>query len=135
MNRLRDYIGFAVCFAGLGYIVVWALASTGDGAPFGAAFLCADAGPGLLDGLCHSARPLSLPLPLHVLGALSTIAVTLQILRLGWRRARRWRAGVAPQRIGVHGPDAALKPAPQLALHRLPRVKARRHFGLRGAPP
>lgn len=135
MGRLRDYIGFAVWFAGLGYIVMWPLASTGDGAPFGAALLCAGADSGLLDVLCHAARPLSLPLSLHVLGAVSAVAVTVQALRFGLRRARRLRAGAAPQRIVVHGPDAGRKPPPQVMLHRLPRVKPRRHFGLRGAPP
>lgn len=60
MNRVRDYIGFAVWFAGLGYIVMWLLRS-----------------PDLL----------LLPPALHVLGVASAMFVPVRLfLRARSRR-------------------------------------------------
>ena len=66
MNRIRDYIGFAVWFAGLGYIALWPLSSPDvGGKPFGASILCRDASLRVLDLLCRSTQPLQLPPGLH----------------------------------------------------------------------
>jgi hypothetical protein len=131
LDRLRDYIGFAVWFAGLGYIVIWPLAASGEaGLPFGASLLCAGAASGVLDFICHSPRPLLLPLPLHALGALSAIAVMVQVLAGGLSRLWRRHAG-APR--PAPAPDTTARPLPPTVLRRLPRAKPRREFGLRRA--
>ena len=43
MNRIKDYIGFAIWFAGLGYVALWPVSSPDlDGKPFGASIVCHD---------------------------------------------------------------------------------------------
>ncbi len=57
MNRIKDYIGFAAWFAGLGYIVLWPVTSPElGGKPFGASVFCRDGSPGMLDFLCNAAQ-------------------------------------------------------------------------------
>ena len=70
MRRVWDYIGFAVWFAGLGYIVMWLLSS-----------------PDLL----------LLPPPLHVLGVASALFVPVRLLLRAVSR-RRAAVGVVPAR-------------------------------------
>ena len=90
MNRIREYAGFAACFAGLGYVVLWPVSSAGfDGKPFGASLVCHDGSSGVLDMLCNSAHPLTLPPALHALGFLSAVFVTLRLLYCAIRRSRR----------------------------------------------
>jgi hypothetical protein len=133
LHRLRDYLGFIVWFAGLGYIVIWPLAASGNGGlPFGAAVLCTGVTSGVLELLCHSVHPSALPLPFHVLGALSVIAISFKVLHYGLSRAWRGHAGVA-RLAATRAPGAAAAPLPPSVLRSLPRVKPRSHFGLRGA--
>ena len=106
MARLRDYIGFAVWFAGLGYMASWLLAWRSLGG--------------------------ALPPSLHILGALMFLAVAGQSMYLMLRRACRRRAGTAPPMAEVADDSSAL--SRKLLLDSLPRVKPRNHFGLRGAP-
>lgn len=104
--RLRDYIGFAVWFAGLSYMAIWLLAWRTLGE--------------------------ALPPSLHILGALMFLAVAGQGMYLVLRRARRRRASSAPPMAQVA--ENAGASSRKLLLDSLPRVKPRNHFGLRGAP-
>lgn len=136
MNRLREYIGFAVRFAGLGYAAIWPLSANGtSGELFGASLLChAHPAFGVFPMLCHIAHPLSLPPTLHMLGLLLAIVVALGLLRRLLQRARRRRAAKAIEARRDRN-SAALKPAPPpVLLRRLPQVKPRSQFGLRGVP-
>jgi hypothetical protein len=132
MNRLRDYVGFAVWFAGAGYVAIWPLSASGtSGALFGAPLLChTPPAFGLLAGLCHTPHPLTLSPTLHVLGLASAIIVTVRLACRALRRIRRARASEAPalHRIRMAPPPV---PRPELSPP-LPRVKQRREFGLRG---
>lgn len=138
MNRLRDYVGFAVCFAGLGYMAIWPLSASGSsGVLFGASVLChAPAGFGVLAALCRAPHPLMLPPTLHVLGLLSALAAALRLACCALRRARRARAAkVSPARVIRIRASLMLAPAPPKPLPPLPRVKQpRSQFGLRGTP-
>lgn len=110
MARLRDYIGFAVWFAGLGYMAIWLLAWRSLGG--------------------------ALPPSLHILGALLAFFVAVQGVHVMLRRARRRRAAAAPPPdLAAAGASAdAGVLSRKLLLDSLPRVKPRNHFGLRGAP-
>lgn len=136
MNRLREYTGFAVWFTGLGYVAIWPLSTSGSsGALFGASILChAHPAFGMLSTLCNMTHPLSLSPTLHMLGLLSAIVVALGFVRRLLRRARRARAAKAIEarrdRIAA-GSKPAPRPRPP---RRLPRVKPRSQFGLRGVP-
>ena len=132
MNRIKDYIGFAIWFAGLGYIALWPITSTDlGGKPFGASFFCHDTPLGTLDFPCHSALPLQLPPSLHVLGLLSALFVTVRLLLYALKRSRRAvdaRIADIPAHV-TRLPDTV----PPL-LRPLRPVKPRTHFGLRGMP-
>ena len=106
MARLRDYIGFAVWFAGLGYMAIWLLAWRSLGS--------------------------ALPPTLHMLGAFLALAVAVHGVYVMLRRARRRRANAASPMTEVAEDAGAL--SRKLLLDSLPRVKPRNHFGLRGAP-
>jgi hypothetical protein len=105
MHRVRDYISFAVWFAGLGYIVMWLLSS-----------------PDLL----------LLPTSLHVVGVASAIFVPVRLLvrTVRRRRAAPGAIGVNPARK----PAAVRRPSRRKPTHPLRSVKPRSHFGLRGRP-
>jgi hypothetical protein len=135
MNRLRDYVGFAVCFAGLGYMAIWPLSASGaGGALFGASILCHAPAPfDALAALCRAPHPLTLPPTLHVLGLLSAVAAALRLACRALRRTRRARpAGANAARV-IRIPARAMPPPPN-PLPPLPRVKPRSQFGLRITP-
>jgi hypothetical protein len=132
MNRLRDYLGFAICFAGLGYVAIWPLSANGaGGALFGASFVCPAP---MLALLCRAPHPLTLSPALHMLGALSAAAFGARLLYCALRRLLRGRAAGANTAGLVHIPANLMAPTrPGAPLPPLPRVKqARREFGLRG---
>ncbi len=136
MNCLRDYVGFAIWFAGVGYIVLWPLSASGaSGALFGASIVChAPTAPGVLAALCRAPHPLTLSPPLHVLGFATAVAVTLRLVCRGLRCARRSHVVQVNARRVVRVPPvlmSAPRPRPQPPL---PRVKPRSQFGLRGTP-
>jgi hypothetical protein len=110
MDRCKEYFGFAISFAGLGYIALWPLASYGG------------------DLLGVSLHPLALPPALQMTGVLSAIFVAVRLLLAA---ARRWRGRAA---AAVRAPQAA--PATPLRRREPARyvtsVKPRSHFGLRG---
>jgi hypothetical protein len=137
MNRLRDYLAFAVCFAGLGYIAMWPLSVNGNtGALFGASIFCRAPAPFVLAVLCRGPHPLTLSPTLHVLGALSAAAFGVRLLYGALCRALRARAARMSAVRVVRIPANLMTPTrPSAPPPRLPRVKrARREFGLRGAP-
>jgi len=104
MKRVWDYIGFAVCFAGLGYVVLW---------------------------LVGSRDLLALPPALHALGggAAAFVPVRLVIGVIGRRRAANGALHAAPRK-----PAAVLRPPRRKATYPIRPVKPRSHFGLRGVP-
>jgi len=131
MNRLRDYVAFAVCFAGFGYMAIWPLSVSGSGgALFGASILCHAPAPfDVLAELCRAPHPLTLSPTLHVLGFLSAVTV---VLRLAYRALRARSAGVNTARVS-RMPANPMPPRPK-PLPPLPRVKPRSQFGLRNTP-
>jgi len=136
MNRVRDYVGFAVCFAGLGYLAIWPLSASGSGgALFGAPILCHAPAPfDALAALCRAPHPLTLPPTLHVLGLLSAVAATLRLACRALRRTRRARAAGANAARVIRLPASAVPPPPPNPLPPLPRAKPRSQFGLRNTP-
>lgn len=105
MNRVWDYVSFAVWFFGLGYIVMWLLNS-----PYLATF-----------------SPV-----MHGLGMASATFVPLRLLIRALLRRRAAALAVRPVCTG--NSDAVLRPRWQGAGDPLRPVKARNHFGLRGMP-
>ena len=135
MNRIKDYIGFALWFAGLGYIMLWPITSPElGGKPFGASIFCHATPLATLDFLCNSALPLQLPPNLHVLGFLSALFVIVRMLLRAFKRSRR-----AARTLGadMSAPVTRLPDSPpprRKPMRRLRPVKPRTHFGLRGMP-
>jgi hypothetical protein len=130
-NRVGDYCAFAVRFVGLGYLVLWPLASPD---PFGLARFCRPGAPHLL---CRWPHLLDLTPGLHLIGISCAGALGIHLLLRAaarWRRARaqRAQAGVA---LNARVP-AALSRRPQRPPFQapLPKIKPRSHFGLRAAP-
>jgi hypothetical protein len=123
MDRVRDYAGFAIWFAGLGYIAAAPLAARDYGLLAGSAF-CRDDVPALLQWLCGPGREAVLAPGLHMIGQAAALFV---VVRLLWRllRARRHAAVGADPR---QRPLCYRRPIPVPC----PRVKPRSHFGLRG---
>jgi hypothetical protein len=135
MNRIKDYIGFAIWFAGLGYIALWPITSFDlDGQRFGASLFCGDASFRALDFLCRSGLPLQLPPNFHVLGFLSALFVVARLILLALRRSLR----TADTPLDISALSMCLPeidPPPRRKPPRpLPRAKPRAHFGLRGMP-
>ncbi len=102
MHRVWDYFGFAVWFAGLGYIVMWLLSS-----------------PDLL----------LLPPALHLLGVASALFVAVRLLlrAVGRRRAavgavpaRKPTAVLRPPRRKPAYPLRAVKPRSHFGLRGMP---------------
>ena len=127
MKLVRDYLGFAVWFAGIGYLVLWPLTDGANGVPFGGSYIC---GTGVLSVLCDFDHPLNLPPALHLLGALSTTAVVGQLACRVLRRLRR-PAGPSTATAKLQLSAAADPPARRSTLQLPRRVKPRREFGLR----
>lgn len=124
MKLVRDYLGFAVWFAGIGYLVLWPLTDGANGMPFGGSYLC---GTGVLSFLCDFDHPLTLPPALHLLGALSTMAVVAQLATRVLRRLRRPTTAIQDPRLSVLADPRARRSTLQVAR----RVKPRSEFGLR----
>ena len=104
MNRVWDYIGFAVWFAGLGYIVLW---------------------------LVGSPDHLMLPPALHVARRGLGDARSRALAAARRRPAARSAAACA---VPARKPAAVLRPPRRKPAHPLRPVKPRSHFGLRGMP-
>ena len=132
-NRVVDYCGFAVRFIGLGYLVLWPLASSD---PFGLARFCRPQAR-YWQLFCHWPQLVHLTPGLHLIGLFCTGVLAIHLaLRLAARfkraRARRANAALA---LTARVP-AALARAPQRAglVAPLPKVKPRSQFGLRPSP-
>ena len=103
VDRLKDLAAFGIWFAGLSYIVMWALT-----------------GP-LNQALAIGVHPETLPPVLHLAGSVAAITVFVRLLLIAIRSARRPPSEPATPRPRFR------KPAPTVK-----RIKARDHFGLRG---
>lgn len=141
MNRIKDYSRFAVCFAGLGYIVLWPLSTPGAGGDlFGASLLCGGGAFAPLDWLCHAPHPLRLSPALHAVGLLSAAFVVARFSLRGLRRLRLRRkpvaavAAVEAPTPAVHLPAKTSRPRLRKPMGAPRPVKPRAHFGLRGLP-
>ena len=115
MDRCKDYVRFAVWFAGLGYIALWLLTAHGiGGIGLGAAW--------------------TLPPALHVIGLLAAAYVVLRALSMLIRHWRARRAAAVVPAITPEFVSARLWSPRWKAPAGLQAVKPRSHFGLRGAP-
>jgi hypothetical protein len=106
MNRIRDYLGFAAWFLGLGTVAYW-LAGMPD-------------------------RRMLSPV-LQVIGLLAAAYVAVRLSVLGFRR---WRAHLRNAKLAGPLPARAtqiLKAPRPAASPPLPSVKPRSHFGLRNS--
>ncbi|MDI1346807.1 MAG: hypothetical protein PSV22_22330 [Pseudolabrys sp.] len=133
MNRVHDYIGFAVRFLGFGYMALWPLtAADGGFAAFDLSSLCDR--PFALDALCQLSPAWHLSPGLHLAGTTSAAYV---LMALALRPLRRWRrngaagAGNARPDIGARL-KLVRRPPPPPPPRRY--VRPRSQFGLRGAP-
>ena len=133
MNRVWDYVHFAVWLLGIGYIVLWPLTSFDHGAPFAAPLICSFSP---LAWLCHLPHPLTLPPGLQLIGVVSAGWVCLRLVSRAigrLRRVRAYRAGTASA-LSTRIPAAMLRPQRRKPVSPLRQVKPRSHFGLRGNP-
>ena len=108
MDRCKDYACFIAWFAGLGYLLLWAVSLHAS----------------------VSGAALRLPPALHALGALSTMFVAVRLLLLAMRRRRS--AAVAAAAMPPDTLAARLGPQPWKAPAGAAAVKRRSQFGLRG---
>ena len=148
MNRVIEYIRFAVWFVGLGYIVMWPLTAHDNALVQLEASLVCGRTFGLKDLMCDPHAVLHLSPGLHLIGLLAAIGVVLRLLLRRFLRAPLPATGESPSpalavrmaatlersfgRPSGHafGPAFGQKPLPPLRT-----VKPRAHFGLRDAPP
>jgi hypothetical protein len=131
MNRILDYVNFAMFLLGVGYIVLWPLTSFDHGAPFAASAICS-VSP--LAWLCHLPHPLTLSPGLQLIGIFATVWLCLRlalraIVRL--RCMRAYRAG-AVSALTTRTHAAVLRPPRHKMIAPLRSVKPRNRFGLRG---
>lgn len=105
MTRVSDYIGFAVCFAGLGYVGLWFVGS-----------------PDFV----------ALPPVLHALGGGAAAFVPVRAILFVVRRLRAM--GSAKPAAESSKPAARPRPLRRKASYPIRQVAPRSHFGLRGAP-
>ena len=108
MDRCKDYACFIAWFAGLGYLLLWAVSLHAS----------------------VSGAALRLPPALHALGALSAMYVAMRFSMLA---IRRWRSAAVA--AGTMPPDsvaARLGPQPWKTPAGAAAVKPRAQFGLRG---
>lgn len=134
MDRCKDYFGFAMWFAGIGYAVLWPLSAIGDdGYPFGASIVCGGSHDGVIAALCDLPHPFTLPAGLHVLGLAAAMAIAA---RVSLRLLCRWRQrpGTVPAAALNLRLPGAIPARPKPPTRRLRTVKPRKHFGLRGMP-
>ena len=136
MNRVKEYIRFAVWFSGVGYAGLWPLTAQDDGlAAVNMSFICHPLP--LLDFMCGSRAALHLSPGLHLAGMMSSASVVICVLLRPLRRRLRPAPSATPRVTPLQLARLRLvarilpKPAPPP-----PRryVRPRAHFGLRNAP-
>jgi hypothetical protein len=130
MNRVGEYIRFAVWFSGLGYIVLWPMTAHDDGIA-AASFACGQPFA-LADFICGPRAGLHLSPGLHLAGMMSSAFVVACLALRPLRRRRARAAGKGAQSVQATirlrlGKKSAPPPP-----HRY--VRPRSHFGLRNAP-
>src|SRR5665213_3297154 len=103
MDRVKDYVQFAVCFVGLGYIVLWPLTvHDGDMAMLGSAAFCGGPSATLVAFICRPSHALALSPGLHLIGFLSAGAGVLHCRVGRWRRLLRADDGAAQPAKAAH---------------------------------
>jgi hypothetical protein len=107
MNRAWCYIGFAVWFAGLGYIALWLFVLPG-----------------------HS----MLPLALHVIGLSAAAFIPFRLLLYAVRRRHPAPGAGAVSLVPARKPSVIWRALRRRPARPLRPVKPRSHFGLRGMP-
>ncbi|MDO9411259.1 MAG: hypothetical protein Q7T81_01615 [Pseudolabrys sp.] len=126
MNRVQDYIRFAVGFTGVGYIVLWPMTAQDDGV----AAMSLVCGPSftLSDFICAPRVGLPLSPGLHLAGMMSLTCVlvflTLRLVRRMVQKDAQTPMTLVRRRFARR--NAAPPP------HRY--VRPRTHFGLRNLP-
>jgi len=130
MDRCRDYLGFAVRYFGLSYLLLWPLSTPGHGELFGAAVVCG----GALDVLCRLPHPLHFGTGLHWAGAVCALFASADpaIRVLVRARLRRRDPGSSDVAGAVSPPPRRMRRRPWPPPRRL--IRPRSHFGLRGVP-
>lgn len=137
MNRVRDYINFAVKFVGFGYIALWPVSVAGtSGRVFGASVVCGGRFGVVFDHLCRLPHLLRLNPGLHIVGALFAALALLHLITLVVRPRRRLpddaaaTAGRPVSAVKLKTPRFRFRPLPP------PRkfARPRKEFGLRGVP-
>ena len=140
MNRIGNYIGLAIWFAGFGYVALCVIALPEfDGRPVAAAIVCRDGARGMLHPLCNATQPLTLPYAVHALGVLAVLLAMLRLLSLLSSALKRSRRMASNPTIDISAllaewsgqyPPARRPPRRRLR----PSVRPRGQFGLRGEP-
>jgi hypothetical protein len=125
INRIKDYLAFALWFAGLCYLALW-LVSTRD-----RSLAACQAVPVLLHRVCEIMRDPALPPGLHAIGL---VAVTAVLVHGVWLTAgalrRRWRRQASPP-----NPEPSSRRHPAMTATqplRRSNIQPRQQFGLRG---
>lgn len=152
MDRVKDYISFAVWFVGLSYVALWPMAVPDSIAAWLAPqvrgpLACGGLVIVSLQELCRAHEAVALSPGLHWIGTLAAFWVTARLFALLSVRLAQWLLPRAVQRLLA---PARLKAAlwqPLLRqtvmrliwrrVHRLPPpryVPRRSHFGLRDGP-
>ena len=142
MNRVRDYVQFAVWFTGLGYIALWPLtARDNDIARLSADFVCGDAPLRHVDWICNPSYALHFSPGLHAIGMISAVCVVVRVLAHHLRRSRRLPGveATAPEIASrmpavLQPPVRAPRPARREPMSSFHPVRPRKEFGLRGVP-
>ncbi len=135
MDRCREYFGFTVWFAGIGYAVLWPLTADGDsGRLFGASVVCGRSSGGMMAALCHLPHLLTLPIGLHVLGfvaaALVAVRLLCRVLRRLWPRC----TFIPVEELAARLPSVLSGRSRRKPARPVRPAKPRAHFGLRGVP-
>ena len=133
MNRILDYVNFAMCLLGSGYIVLGLLALLDRGASFAASPICS-VSP--LAWFCHLPHPPALPPGLQMIGIFAAAWVGLRLALRAithLRRARAYRAGKVSA-LNIRTQAAVLRPPRHKMIPPLRQLKQHNHFGLRGVP-
>ena len=153
MNRVKDYVQFAVWFVGLGYMVLWPLTAHDNGismlgAAFGAADVCGIPAVPMIDVICDPLPMLRLSPGLQFIGAMSAVYVIARLLLRQWHHVRQQRLAPTGAADGLGHPlernpvsdDCADRVRTMFRRLNVPppppprAVRPRRQFGLRGVP-
>jgi hypothetical protein len=124
INRIKDYLAFALWFAGLSYLALWLVSARDQG------LATCQSLPMLAHRVCEVMRDPALPPGLHAIGLVAVMVVSVHGVWLTARAMRRrWRRQMSPP-----NPEPSTRRNPVMAPQRLRRsnIRPRQQFGLRG---